>query len=120
MTKAPPTAAPTPIPAFAPELRLEEEESLLLFELEELAGWLVNVDVDTDVDIDVADDVGEGVADVLVEEMVPPRETGIAISSVGSSEEQQSVLLVPQHHFVALSVSPQGVRGAVPSAECCY
>jgi hypothetical protein len=94
------------MPAFAPVLSSEPllEDALLLGEA---------------LDDDVGDAVGELAAEDVDEERTAARRLGMVISCVESFEEQQSVLLVPQHHFVALYVEPQGVRGAVPSSECC-
>jgi hypothetical protein len=37
-----------------------------------------------------------------------------------SAPSQHPVLFAPQHHFVAVSESPQGVMDAEPSSACCF
>jgi len=102
-----PPATPTPIPAFSPVVRPVLLLLLLLLVVEEGVGIVVVV--------------AEAEAEVVVEEdevEETPRETGMFWAE---SSKQQAVLLWPQHHFVTVSLVPQGVTSAVPSAEasCC-
>lgn len=99
MKNSAPPAMPTPMPALSPVVR----PLLLLVEEEEVGGGDVVV-MEAEVGVDV------------VEEM--PRDTGMFWAE---SSKQQAVLLWPQHHFVTVSLMPQGVTSAVPPAEasCC-
>jgi hypothetical protein len=92
MKNSAPPATPTPTPM--PALSPVVRPLLLLVKEEEEAEAGVDV----------------------VEEM--PRDTGMFWAE---SSKQQAVLLWPQHHFVTVSLMPQGVTSAVPSAEasCC-
>ena len=98
MKNSAPLATPTPMPALSPVVR----PLLLLVEEEEVGGGNVVV-MEAEVGVDV-------------EEM--PRNTGMFWAE---SSKQQAVLLWPQHHFVTVSLMPQGVNSAVPPAEasCC-
>ena len=95
-----PPATPTPMPALPPVMRLLLLLLLLLL-VEEEGGDVVVV------------------AEVAEEDEVEetPRETGMFWAE---SSKQQAVLW-PQHYFVTVSLVPQGVTSAVPSAEasCC-
>ena len=91
-----PPAMPTPMPALSPVVR-----PLLLLLL------LLLVEEEEGVEVAEEDEVEETL-----------REMGMFWAE---SSKQQAVLLWPQHHFVTVSLVPQGVTSAVPSAEasCC-
>ena len=101
-----PPATPTPMPALSPVVRPVLLLLLLLLVVEEGVGVVVVV----------AEAEAEVVAEDEVEET--PRETGMFWAE---SSKQQAVLLWPQHHFVTVSLVPQGVTSTVPSPEasCC-
>ena len=105
--KTAPPATPTPMPALSPVVR----PLLLLVEEGVGGGVVVVMEAEVGVGVDVDVDVG-------VEEEEMPRDTGMFWAE---SSKQQAVLLWPQHHFVTVSLIPQGVTSAAPSAEasCC-
>ena len=108
MKNSAPLATPTPMPALSPVVR----PLLLLVEEEGVGGGDVVV-MEAEVSVVVME--AEVSVDV-VEEM--PRNTGMFWAE---SSKQQAVLLWPQHHFVTVSLMPQGVTSTVPPAEasCC-